>query len=122
MSALGSLADVENGSEMSAVPREQTRSSSVSMSPKCQKLTQGKYGESPAVVNRALRVARCPSSFFLPAAADKLREQFNCFVNIVDHPGWDTTRLRGHSSLQAGVDVELEITSPNKGSPLVTCF
>jgi RecA-family ATPase len=48
------------------------------------------------------------------AAADQLREEFNCFVNIIHHPGWDTTRLRGHSSLQAGVDVEVEITTSGK--------
>jgi hypothetical protein len=48
------------------------------------------------------------------AAVEALREAFGCFVNIIHHPGWDQTRLRGHSRLQAGVDVEIAATSPGK--------
>jgi hypothetical protein len=48
------------------------------------------------------------------AAIDALREKFNCFVNVIHHPGWDTSRSRGHSSLPAGVDVELAATSADK--------
>jgi hypothetical protein len=48
------------------------------------------------------------------AAADAIREAFKCFVNVIHHPGWDSSRLRGHSSLPAGVDVELAATSEEK--------
>jgi hypothetical protein len=51
-------------------------------------------------------------------AADKLREAFSCFVSIIHHPGWDTTRLRGHTSLPCGVEVEEAVTSPGK---LLSC-
>jgi hypothetical protein len=46
------------------------------------------------------------------AAADTLRETFNCFVIIVHHCGWDTSHSRGHTSLPFGVDVEIAITRP----------
>ena len=51
------------------------------------------------------------------AAADKLREAFGCFVNILHHPGWDGSRLRGHTSLPCGVDVETAVTSPGHQTP-----
>ena len=47
-------------------------------------------------------------------AADKLREAFGCFVNIIHHPGWDGSRLRGHTSLPCGAEVEIAVTSPGK--------
>jgi hypothetical protein len=46
------------------------------------------------------------------AAADALREAFNCFVMIVHHSGWDTSHSRGHTSLPFGVDVEIGVTRP----------
>jgi hypothetical protein len=46
------------------------------------------------------------------AAADTLRETFNCFVIIVHHCGWDASHSRGHTSLPFGVDVEIGITRP----------
>jgi hypothetical protein len=47
-------------------------------------------------------------------AADKLREAFGCFVNIIHHPGWDASRLRGHTSLPCAAEVEIAVTSPGK--------
>jgi RecA-family ATPase len=41
------------------------------------------------------------------AAADLLRETFDCFVMIVHHSGWDASHVRGHTSLPAGVDLEI---------------
>jgi AAA domain len=46
------------------------------------------------------------------AAADALREAFECFVMIVHHSGWDSSHARGHTSLPYGVDVEIAVTRP----------
>jgi AAA domain len=43
------------------------------------------------------------------AAAEAIREAFNCLVIIVHHSGWDATRLRGHSSLPGAVDAEISV-------------
>jgi hypothetical protein len=48
------------------------------------------------------------------AAADSLREALGSFVNIIHHPGWDGSRVRGHTSLPFGVEVEIAVTSPAK--------
>jgi hypothetical protein len=48
------------------------------------------------------------------AAADKLGERFSSFVNILHHPGCDASRVRGHTSLPFGVEVELAVSSPDK--------
>jgi hypothetical protein len=46
------------------------------------------------------------------AAAGKVQEHFGCLVVLVHHCGWDDSRMRGHSSLAAAVDVELSAKSP----------
>jgi len=40
-------------------------------------------------------------------AAEVVRDAFDCVVVIVHHPGWDESRMRGHSSLPAAADASL---------------
>src|SRR5262245_4566411 len=35
-----------------------------------------------------------------------------CYVQILHRPGWDTSRVRGHSSLPCGVEVEIKVEAP----------
>jgi hypothetical protein len=43
------------------------------------------------------------------AAAEAVRDAFDCVVIIVHHCGYDETRMRGHSSLPAALDTSLAI-------------
>ena len=43
------------------------------------------------------------------AAADAIREAFDCCVIIVHHCGVDDRRPRGHSSLGGAVDVQIAV-------------
>ncbi|MEI2422068.1 AAA family ATPase, partial [Arthrospira platensis SPKY2] len=46
----------------------------------------------------------------LVRAADRLREEFGATVLFIHHSGKDATRgARGHSSLRAAVDTEIEV-------------
>jgi len=47
------------------------------------------------------------------AAAEAIREAFDCLVVIVHHSGWDATRIRGHSSLPGAVDAEISVRREN---------
>jgi hypothetical protein len=51
-------------------------------------------------------------------AAEAIRAAFNCVVIIVHHCGYDDTHSRGHTSLPAAVDAELEVAR-EEGSPLL---
>lgn len=43
------------------------------------------------------------------AAADAIRERFNCAVIVVHHCGYDDKRMRGHSGLPGALDAEISI-------------
>ena len=43
------------------------------------------------------------------AAAEALREAFDCLVAIVHHSGLDTGRPRGHTSLAAAADTQIQV-------------
>jgi hypothetical protein len=51
-------------------------------------------------------------------AAEAIRAAFNCVVIVVHHCGYDDTHSRGHTSLPAAVDAELEVAR-EEGSPLL---
>jgi len=51
-------------------------------------------------------------------AAETIRAAFNCVVIVVHHCGYDDTHSRGHTSLPAAVDAELEVAR-EEGSPLL---
>jgi hypothetical protein len=52
------------------------------------------------------------------AAAEAIREAFQCVVIIVHHCGYDDSRMRGHSSLPGAVDASLAITRENEVSTM----
>jgi hypothetical protein len=52
------------------------------------------------------------------AAAEAIREAFQCVVIIVHHCGYDDSRMRGHSSLPGAVDASLAITRENDVSTM----
>jgi hypothetical protein len=43
-------------------------------------------------------------------AADTIRFELNCAAIVVHHSGWDTSRMRGHTSLPGALDAEIGIT------------
>src|SRR5262249_246119 len=43
------------------------------------------------------------------AAANAIRQAFDCLVIIIHHCGWDETRPRGHSSLPGAIDGQLAV-------------
>jgi hypothetical protein len=47
-------------------------------------------------------------------AAEAIREAFGCVVIIVHHCGYDATHSRGHTSLPAAVDAELDVVRDEK--------
>jgi hypothetical protein len=50
-------------------------------------------------------------------AAEAIRQAFGCVVIIVHHCGYDSSHSRGHTSLPAAVDAELEVAR-EPGSPM----
>lgn len=43
-------------------------------------------------------------------AADTIRFELNCAAIVVHHSGWDTSRMRGHTSLPGALDAEIGVT------------
>ena len=43
-------------------------------------------------------------------AADAIRFELNCAAIVVHHSGWDTSRMRGHTSLPGALDAEIGVT------------
>ena len=43
-------------------------------------------------------------------AADAVRFELNCATIVVHHSGWDTSRMRGHTSLPGALDAEIGVT------------
>jgi hypothetical protein len=78
----------------------------------------------PAVVvldtlNRSLRGSENTEDMArYTEAAEAIRAAFDCVVIIVHHCGYDDTHSRGHTSLPAAVDAELEVAR-GEGSPLL---
>jgi hypothetical protein len=52
--------------------------------------------------------------------ADKVRQETNAHVSFVHHSGKDAAKgARGHSSLRAATDTEIEVTREQQGGPAV---
>ena len=47
-------------------------------------------------------------------SADELRERFHCCLIIIHHSGYDATHARGHSSLRAAADAEIQVAKDDQ--------
>ena len=73
----------------------------------------------PQPVSRRLREQGRGHGRYI-AAADALREAFDCLVVIVHHCGINDTRPRGHTSLTGAVDAQLAVKRDGAGNVVVT--
>jgi hypothetical protein len=49
-------------------------------------------------------------------AASQIEQAFGCLVIIIHHCGLDEKRMRGHTSLRAGIDVQIQVAKATTGN------
>jgi hypothetical protein len=49
-------------------------------------------------------------------AASQIEQAFQCLVIVIHHCGLDEKRMRGHTSLRAGIDVQIQVAKASTGN------